>query len=61
MKKDNRQYLQYDEIRLKAIEDGCTDNHLLVGLWAKAHGYIKVIKQIRKKRYSMYFKNNENV
>jgi hypothetical protein len=46
--------LSYDKIRDLALKDNCKDNKVSVGIWAKNHGYIRVVKQINKVKYSYY-------
>jgi len=51
--------LKYEEIKALALKDGCKDDKVSVGMWAKFHGYIKTRKQINKVVCIGYYKANE--
>ena len=50
------EYLSYSQLRQLAILKGIKPTKVSVGIWADQQGYIKIRKQIDKKRNTFYYK-----
>lgn len=51
-------YYSFDELKEIALKDNITGNKVVIGIWAKMNGFIKIKKQIDKQRKILYYKNS---